>query len=315
MPVTFSIPLAGVTVGHAIDDRVMTGTTACLFAEPAVAAVQVQGGAPGTREIELLDPKYPLTTVDALILSGGSAYGLDAAGGAQAWLREHDRGVDLPPVRIPIVPCAILFDMRNDGDKNWGKYSPYRELGYEAISQTTREPALGRIGAAYGATTANAPGGFGMATTQLDGGGSILAMAAVNAMGSAYIADTEYFWAAPFEVGDEFGGRGSPDTWPNDADVARTKSGARIAGVNTTLAIVVTDVTLTNAQAKRIALSAHDGFSRALYPVHTSGDGDLVFVASTGRHRVSDETLLDVGVLAANTVTRAIARGVYEAGR
>ncbi len=315
MPIQFDIPIAGVRIGHAIDRKIKTGTTACLFDAPAITAMHIMGAAPGTRDTELLSAENTVDSVDALVLSGGSAYGLDAAGGAQAWLREHGRGVPLDPVRIPIVPCAILFDLRNDGDKNWGQYSPYRELGYEAIANTTATPALGAVGAAYGAMTANTPGGFGMAATRPQAGGHIMAAAAVNAVGSPLVGDTEHFWAAPFEENDEFGGRGYPHPWPADAREGRTKSGQRVAGANTTLGIVVTDIALTAAQAKRIAVSAHDGFARALYPVHTPADGDLIFVASTGEVAVSEEALLDVGVLAGNVMARAIARGAYEAMR
>ncbi len=311
----FDIPIAGVRIGHAVDTRVKTGTTVCLFDAPAVAAMHIMGAAPGTRDTELLSAENTVDSVDALVLSGGSAYGLDAAGGAQAWLREHDRGVPLDPVRIPIVPCAILFDLRNDGDKDWGQYSPYRELGYAAIANATAHPELGRVGAAYGAMTANTPGGFGMASTKLATGGTILAAAAVNAVGSPLVGDTEHFWAAPFEEGDEFGGRGYPHPWPADAKEGRTKSGQRVAGANTTLGLIVTDITLTAAQAKRIAVSAHDGFARALYPVHTPADGDLTFVASTGNRAVDEEALLDIGVLAGNAMARAIAKGTYEAMR
>ncbi len=309
----FDIPLSGISIGHAVDRTVKTGTTVCLFDEPAVAALHIMGAAPGTRDTELLQPEHTVDSVDAIVLSGGSAYGLDAAGGAQAWLREHDRGVPLDPVRIPIVPCAILFDMRNDGNKDWGQYPPYRELGYQATADCSTSPELGAAGVAYGAFTANTPGGFGMAGTRLAGGGNIVAAAAVNAVGSPLIGDTEHFWAAPFEEKDEFGGRGYPHPWPADAREGRTKSGQRVAGANTTLGLIVTDIELTAAAAKRIAISAHDGFARALYPVHTPADGDLIFVASTGKVAVDEEALLDVGVLAGNTMARAIARGVYEA--
>jgi L-aminopeptidase/D-esterase-like protein len=309
----FDIPISGVSIGHAIDAKIKSGTTVCFFDKPCVAAVHIMGAAPGTRETELLDPEFTVNEVDALVLSGGSAFGLDAASGVQAWLREHDRGIPLDPVRIPIAPCAILFDMNNDGDKDWGRYPPYRELGYDAIAATVTNPELGAVGAAYGARTATTPGGFGMASTKLKTGGTILAAAAVNAVGSPLVGDTGHFWAAPFEENEEFGGNGFPHPWPADAKEGRTKSGQRVAGANTTLAIVVTDVALSPAQAKRIAISAHDGFARALYPVHTPADGDLVFVASTGAVEIDDEALLDLGVLAGNVTARAIARGVYEA--
>jgi len=313
MQAQFDIPIPGVSIGHATDEVVNTGTTVCLFDQPTVAAVHIMGAAPGTRDTELLNPEFTVDAVDALVLSGGSAFGLDAASGVQAWLREQDRGIQLDPVRIPIAPCAILFDMRNDGDKDWDRYPPYRDLGYSAISACSNTPALGAVGAAFGATTANTPGGFGMAATRLERGGTVMSAAAVNALGSPLVGDTQHFWAAPFEENDEFGGMGYPHPWPDDARQGRTKSGQRVAGMNTTLAVVVTDIELNAAQAKRIAIAAHDGFARALYPVHTPGDGDLVFVASTGEVSVDEEALLDLGVLAGNVVSRSIARGVYEA--
>ena len=309
----FKIPIDGVTIGHASDPGVMTGVSVCLFTQPAVTAMHIMGAAPGTRDTELLNPEFTVNEVDALVLSGGSAFGLDAATGVQAWLKEQGRGIPLDPVRIPIVPCAILFDMRNEGNKEWGRYPPYRELGYAATEACSDCVELGRAGAAFGARTANTPGGFGMASAQLAGGGQIMAAAAVNAIGSPLIADSEHFWAAPFEENNEFGGRGYPHPWPMDAKEGRTKSGQRVAGANTTLVIVVTDIALDAAQAKRVAIATHDGFARALYPVHTPADGDLAFVASTGKHQVDDEALLDLGVVAANVTARAIARGVYEA--
>jgi len=313
MGVSYKISIPGVHIGHATDTKVRSGATVCLFDQPAIAAVHIMGAAPGTRETELLDPEYTVDHVDALVLSGGSAFGLDAASGVQAWLREQGRGVPLEPVRIPIAPCAILFDMRNGGDKDWGRYPPYRELGYSACLSANTDPQLGAIGAAFGAQTATTRGGFGMASAELESGGCVLACAAVNAAGSPMVGDSHHFWAAPFEEQNEFGGRGYPHPWPTDARVARTKSGQRVAGANTTLGIVITDINLTAAQAKRIAISAHDGFSRALYPVHTPADGDLIFVASTKKIDISDEHRLDLGVLAGNAMARAIARGVYEA--
>lgn len=308
---TFSIPFPGVRFGHATDAEVGTGTTVCLFDEPATAATHIMGASPGTRETELLSPENTVDTVDAVVLSGGSAFGLDAAGGTQAWLKEHNRGILLDPIRIPIVPCAILFDMCSPGNKEWGRYSPYRELGYAATDAATNTPEVGAVGAALGASTATGKGGFGMAGAVLPDGGHIFAAAAVNAAGSAHIGDSKHFWAAPFEENAEFGGFGMPSPWPDDARQPRTKGGQRVAGASTTLVIVVTDIKLDAAGAKRIAISSHDGFARALYPVHTSADGDISFVASTGQVEVTQESLLDVAIQAANVTARAIARGVY----
>ena len=306
------IPLAGLQIGHATDPSVETGTTVCLFDQPTTASVHIMGAAPGTRETELLSPENTVAAVDAITLSGGSAYGLDAAGGTQAWLKEQGRGIELDPVRIPIVPCAILFDLRNDGNKEWGRHSPYRELGYAAAEDCKSKTQLGKVGCAYGANTASTPGGFGMAASKI-GAITIMAVAAVNAAGSPMIGDTKHFWAAPFEEDAEFGGYGLPSPWPEDAKNPRTKSGQRVAGANTTLAMVATDAILDSGQCKRLAISAHDGFARALYPVHTPADGDIVFSASTGVHAIEDEMFMDLTILAANVTARAIASGVYHA--
>ena len=308
----FNLPIKGLKVGHSEDITVVTGTTACIFDEPAVAAVHIMGASPGTRETELLNPEYAVAKVDAIVLSGGSAFGLDAAGGCQAWLKEHNRGIFIDPVHIPIVPSAILFDMRSAGNKDWGRFSPYRDLGYVAAENAKSEVPLGRVGAAFGASTANTPGGFGMASATFSGG-HILCMVALNAVGSPLIGDTAHYWAAPFEENNEFGGMGLPEPWPEDAKVGRTKSGQLVAGANTTLAIIVTDLALSPSQAKRVSISAHDGFARALYPVHTMADGDLIFTASTGKVSLEDEKILELSVIAANVTTRAIGVAAYEA--
>ena len=150
--------VAGLSVGNAQDDKIKSGVTAILCDEPAVAAVQVLGGAPGTRETDLLEPHNMVEAVDAITLAGGSAFGLDAASGVQAWLREQGRGFPLGPHRIPIVPAAILFDLVNGGDKDWGRYSPYRDLGFEAASAASETFTLGTAGAGTGARGASQPG-------------------------------------------------------------------------------------------------------------------------------------------------------------
>ena len=310
----FKIPIGGVAVGHSEETKIVTGATACIFSEPAVTAVHIMGASPGTRDTELLNPEYSVAEVDAIVLSGGSAFGLDAAGGCQAWLKERGRGIFLDPVSIPIVPSAILFDMRNSGDKNWGRFSPYRELGYQASLNASPSTELGKVGAAFGAATANTPGGFGAASTKF-AGGHIMSMVALNAVGSPLIGDTDHFWAAPFEENKEFGGRGMPTPWPENAKIGRTKIGQLIAGANTTLGIIVTDLKLSPSQAKRVSISAHDGYARALYPVHTMADGDLIFTASTGKVDIDDTQLLELSVLAANVTSRAIAVAAYEAQR
>jgi len=311
----WQLPIAGLRVGHADDARLKSGTTVILPDEPVVASVHVVGGSPGTRETELLNPEQLVERIDAIVLSGGSAFGLDAASGAQAWLAEHDRGFPIPPMRVPIVPAAILFDLNNGGDKDWGRYPPYRELGYAALANASRTIKTGRIGAGLGATTATTPGGLGCAAQSLTCGATVLAIMAVNAAGSPLIGSSEHFWAGLFEQDGEFGGRGAPSPWPDDADQVTTKSGHSSAGMNTTIGVVVTDAVISKVEARQIAVMAHDGFPRALYPVHTPGDGDLLFVLSTAARELDREevSLLSLGTAAANTVTRAIAQGVYTA--
>lgn len=311
-----SIPVSGIRIGHADDAGLRSGVTVIVPDRACVASMHVVGGSPGTRESDLLNPLQQVERVDALVLAGGSAFGLDAAAGVQAWLREHDRGFPIVGLRVPIVPAAILFDLNNGGDKSWGRYPPYRELGYAAAAAAEpAEAATGACGAGLGATTATTPGGLGIAAQTLSCGVTVMAVMAVNAAGSPLVGDTDHFWAAPFEHDAEFGGRGLPHPWPAGADRVRTKAGHSTAGMNTTIGAVITDASLSKLEAKQIAVMAHDGFARALYPVHSPGDGDLLYVASTGEHALGRErlSLLSLGTAAANVVTRAIAQGVHAA--
>jgi D-aminopeptidase len=302
----------GLEVGHADDAKLASGTTAVVFDEPAVASADVRGGAPGTREVELLRPEQTVERVDAIVLSGGSAFGLDAPGGVQAWLREQGRGFAVGPVRVPIVPGAILFDLLNGGDKSWGRHAPYRDLGYAAAAAAGPSFALGSHGAGFGATTVNLKGGLGSASAELGDGTVVGAIVAVNAVGSVTVGDGPHFWAAPFELEGEFGGRGLPAPRSPDALAIRLKGRPR---ENTTLALVATDATLTKSQAKRLATMAHDGLARAIYPAHTPLDGDIVFAASTSKRPLANPAhgLAELGAIAANVLARATARAVYEA--
>ncbi len=301
----------GVRVGSAADSRLASGVTAVVFDDPAVGSIDVRGGGPGTRETALLDPAQTVQGVDAVVLSGGSAFGLEAGAGVQAWLKEQGRGFAVRSARVPIVPGAILFDLLNGGDKNWGRYPPYRELGYEAAAVAGLDFALGSAGAGFGATTVNLKGGLGSASAVCDGH-VVGALAAVNAAGSVVFGDGPWFWAAAFERDGEYGGLGLPQKLPQGALRAATKADPH---ANTTLAVVATDATLTKAQAKRLAVMAQTGLARAIYPVHTPIDGDVVFALSTGRNPLEDATLglTALGTAAANCLARAIARGVYEA--
>ena len=302
----------GLKVGNSDDARLASGTTAIVFDEPAVASGDVRGGAPGTRETDLLQPDETVERVDAIVLSGGSAFGLDAPGGVQAWLREQGRGFAIGNIRVPIVPGAVVFDLLNGGNKDWGRFAPYRDLGFAAAASAAETFELGTAGAGYGATTVNLKGGLGSASAQTRDGVTVGAIVAVNAVGSATIGDSAHFWAAPFEQNGEFGGRGLPPILPGDALSIRLKGGVR---ENTTIALVATDATLTKAQAKRLAIVAHDGLARAIYPVHTPLDGDTVFAASTGKRLLADPIygFAEIGALAANVLARAVARGLYEA--
>jgi L-aminopeptidase/D-esterase-like protein len=307
--------VSGVRVGHADDAAIASGVTAIVFDSPAVASIDVRGGGPGTREDALLKPESTVETIDAIALSGGSALGLDAAGGIQAWLAEQGRGLRIREAVIPIVPGAICFDLLNGGNKAWGRYPPYRDLGYAAACAANGDFALGSVGAGLGATTANFKGGLGSASAQTEGGVTVGALAVVNAVGSATVGDGPWFWAAPFETANEFGGRGLPSAFTADMLRARLKGGPAAAfSENTTLVVVATDAVLTKPQAKRLAMIAHTGMARAIYPVHAPTDGDVVFAAATGKKPVDPQFgLTELGMVAANTVARAIARGVHSA--
>jgi D-aminopeptidase len=304
--------LDGVLVGAAEDAAIASGVSVVIFEQPAVASIAIHGGAPAVRDGAMLEPEMTVPAVDALVLSGGSAFGLDAAGGAQARLREIGRGYPVGSLRVPIVPSASLFDLANGGDKNWGRRSPYWDLGYQAASSAGKEFALGTAGAGYGATTCDLKGGLGSTSATTSRGFLVGALVAVNAVGGATRGAAQHFWAARYERGKEFGGLGEGAAPPFDALTMRLKSEAP---TNTTIGIVVTDAPLTKAQMKRIAVMAQDGYALALRPAHAPTDGDVVFAATTGRAGTEPDLrdITEIGMLAAECLARAIARGVYEA--
>ncbi len=302
--------IKGLRVGNAEDMSLKSGTTVLMGDAPFTAAVHVMGGAPGTRETDLLAPENTVEAVDALVLSGGSAFGLDAASGVADGLRKMGRGFDVGGQRVPIVPGAILFDLLNGGDKDWDE-NPYKPLGQHALANADVGFALGSTGAGTGATTATLKGGLGSASAILPSGHTVGALVAVNALGSATVGESAHFWAAPFEMDGEFGGFGPASAFDASA-LPHTKLGSHR---NTTIAIVATDAKLTKAEAKRMATAAHDGMARALFPSHTPMDGDLVFAAATGERELTDplgDTLM-IGHMAAQCLARAIARGVHAA--
>jgi L-aminopeptidase/D-esterase-like protein len=307
--------IAGIRVGHADDARLASGVTAVVFDRPAVAAIDVRGGGPGTREEAALDLANTVERIDAIALSGGSAFGLEAGGGVQAWLAEQGRGFVVRDAVIPIVPGAICFDLLNGGDKAWGRFAPYRDLGYRAAAAAADDFALGSVGAGMGATTATFKGGLGSASAKTSSGVTVGALAVVNAVGSVTVGDGPWFWAAPFERDNEYGGRGLPQSFTADMLAMRIKGGPAIApGESTTLAVVATDAVLSKPQAKRLAMIAQTGMARAIYPVHAPLDGDVVFAAATGEKPIDPLVgLTELGMVAANVLARAIARGVFNA--
>ena len=301
----------GLRVGNAHDPQLRSGVTVLLPDSPVTAAVDIRGGGTGTRETQTLDVTGSISEIHGLTLSGGSAFGLDAASGVQAYLRDHKTGLHFGDVTVPIVPQAILFDLLNGGDKDWSRRSPYQDLGYQACEAAAADFELGTAGAGYGATTDRLKGGLGSASWS-DGEVTIGALAAVNAVGNTVIGETGCFWAAPFEVGQEFGGRG----WPQDFDAGALEPSLKgTARENTTLCVIATDAKLTQANLLRLAIMAQTGMARAIYPVASPLDGDVIFAVSTGTRKEVDPfwDLATLGAHAANTLARAIARGIYEA--
>lgn len=312
----------GIKVGNAEDPDARTGATVILPDERSVCAVDVRGGAPGTRETDAGDPSCLVDEVDAIVLSGGSTFGLQAADGVMGWLAKRGRGYAIGPATlVPIIPSAILFDLLNGGNKDWGDEPLYRELGVKACENADERFALGNAGAGFGATVGFAPpdqinGGLGSASFVIETKGrppvTVAALAAVNPVGHVLMPGSDLFWAWPFEQHGEFGGRrpkdetalpGLDDRFPGE-----------VAG-NTTLVVIATDASLSKAQARRVAIMAHDGIARAIRPVHTPYDGDTVFVLSTGDQTLEDPVadLARIGSLAADCTARSIARGVFEA--
>lgn len=310
--------LPGLRIGHAADEAAKTGVTVFLPDAPAVAAVHVAGGAPASRETELLRPGNTVERVHAIVLSGGSAFGLAADDGAMQWLAARGRGFAVAGAIVPIVPAASLFDLANGGDKS-GVSSPagpsiYPALATAACDAAMAKPEIGSVGAGTGATTADLKGGFGMAETLLSDGATVAAYAAVNAVGRITLGSTPHFRAAPFEVGEEFGGLGLPFPLPPDAASIVTK-GTIEPHTNTTLAVVATDYELTRDEAQRLAIAAHDGLALAIFPAHTPFDGDTVFALSTGTRELQDgpRGLLTLCAAATTTLARAISRAVHAA--
>ncbi len=294
----------GLSVGQASDVAAKTGVTVVVGDAPMVAGVHVMGGAPGTRETDLLRPDATVGAVDALVLSGGSAFGLAAADGVVEALAAEGRGFEAAGHRVPIVPAAILFDLAAGGGPRPPDLFP--ALGRQAVAARGQAFALGSDGAGTGATVAGLKGGLGSASAVLRSGVTVGALVAVNALGQVTVGESPHFWAAPFEEADEFGGLGVATDPPGPP---ATKLGFD----NTTIAVVATDARLDKAGATRLAIAAHDGMARAIVPSHTPIDGDLVFAASTGGRDLGADEHLILGHVAATCLARAVARGVFAA--
>lgn len=317
-PLNLITDVTGLKVGNAQDETLKSGATVLTADAPFVASVHVMGGAPGTRETDLLAPDKSVSHVDALVLSGGSAFGLDACSGVVDGLRTQGRGFRVGRAAVPLVPGAILFDLLNGGRKDWAT-NPYAALGRAAFETAATEFEIGTQGAGTGAMTAMLKGGLGSASFVLNNGTVVGALVAANPMGSVTTPGDRHFWAAPFEIDEEFGGLG-PDP---AAGLGRSMESRKMKAIaeqsaehaNTTIAIVATDATLTKAQCKRVAVAAHDGIARSTIPAHSPGDGDLVFGVSTAR-RPLDKPERDIALIchaASLCLSRAIARAIYHA--
>lgn len=310
----------GIRVGQAHDAMVRTGVTVILPDAPAIVAGDIRGGGPGTRETDLLDPSTLVDRADAIVLAGGSSYGLAAADGVCAVLGARGQGFRLasidgvPP--SPIVPSAILYDLANGGAKTWGDAPPYQRLGREALNAVRAGVDLGKAGAGYGARAGALPGGVGSASLVLEDGLTIGALAAVNSFGSVKMPGSDAFWAYPYEIDGEFGGARPAPGAPPACDLPADAKLAGAPRANTTIGVVAVNATLTQAQARRVAIMAQDGYARAIRPVHGPTDGDVLFVLATGGVRIDGPLALTrIGAIAADCVARAVARGVFEAVR
>ncbi|SFE12544.1 D-aminopeptidase [Sulfitobacter brevis] len=300
----------GLRVGNAQDDRLKSGVTVLLPDQPAVASVHVMGGAPGTRETDLLAPDKSVAAIDALVLSGGSAYGIDACSGVVDRLRAAGRGFKVGAATIPLVPGAILFDLLNAGAKDWAE-NPYPALGRAAFDAASDDFELGTVGAGTGALSAMLKGGLGSASLRLPDGTMVGALVAANPVGAVTTPGDKHFYAAPFEIAGEFGGLGPDPASGLGLSLESRKAAAMSPRENTTIAIIATDATLTKAECHRVAVAAHDGIGRATVPAHTPHDGDLVFALSTGVQAKGD--VLMIGHAASLCLARAIARAIYAA--
>jgi L-aminopeptidase/D-esterase-like protein len=322
-PLNLITDVPGLSVGHATDEIARTGVTAVLCPGGWTAAADVRGGGPGEREVSALGLENLVGRAHAVVLSGGSVFGLAAGDGATTVLSARGEGVRLNPTSpaLPIVPTAILHDFGAGGVRDFSIEAPYRRLGQAAVEAAAPGAfGLGPVGAGRGARTGLVAGGIGSASAALEGGVIVGALAAANALGSATMGDGRTFWAWPFEQDGEFGGaRPDPTTTappePFPQLLRLQAAGRAEPGANTTLAVIAVSAALTAPQCKRVAIMAHDGMARAVHPAHTPFDGDIVFVVARGEAVLDHADTARVGAAAADVLARAISRAVYEAAR
>jgi L-aminopeptidase/D-esterase-like protein len=342
-PLNLITDVDGIEVGNAEDRMAWTGATVVLPDRPAVTAVDVRGGAPATRETDALAAGCFIDGVHAVVLSGGSVFGLDAASAATQWLAGRGIGFPVGSAKVPVVPAAILFDLLNGGDKDWGGESPYRRLGIQACATAGRRFTLGNAGAGFGACSGRLKGGLGSVSAVTGDGLQIGALVAVNSFGDTVMPGQDCFWAWALEQQDEMGGQPLPvaplpiaedwafsrpfasrrDADPSPGAASPAAGQAPVAddggvATSTTIGVIATNAILTKPELLRIAIMAQDGYARAIRPVHTPFDGDTVFAVATGRMALPDDRALAtgrIGAIAADCMARAVARGVYEATR
>jgi L-aminopeptidase/D-esterase-like protein len=303
----------GILVGQAEDLALVSGTTVVIAEAPAVASVDVRGGAPGSRETELLAPGTLVERVDAVVLSGGSAFGLDAAAGVMDWLAEAGRGFTVGSMIVPIVPAAILFDLGFPGRRAWIGEPPYRGLGRQAVAAAAGDFVLGNAGAGLGARAGRLKGGIGSASLALGSGPMVGAIVAVNSWGAVVRPDCGRFWAADLALAGEIDRQPAiPDAALDSEDFS--ECGAAVPGANTTIAVVATDAALDKGRCRRLAIMAQDGLARAIRPVHRPFDGDIVFALATGAGLpIEPAALARLGSAVADCLARAVMRAVLAA--
>jgi L-aminopeptidase/D-esterase-like protein len=311
--------VAGLSIGCAGDESALTGVTVIVPDARAVCGVDVRGGGPGTRETEALAPENLVDAIDALVLAGGSVYGLAAADGVAAAMGAEGKGfalIDMPGVpRSPVIPAAILYDLANGGNKSWGDAPPYNALGRKAYAARAKSVPLGNAGAGLGAIAGALKGGQGSASIVTQDGFAVAALACVNCWGSTTIPNSRAFWAHAFEIDGEFGAVAGDARSFDAEDWGGAKFNPQ-PRANTTIACVAVDADLTPGEAKRIAQMASAGLARAIRPVFAPFDGDVVFALATAQRATPEPRTLAIarlGALAADCLTRAVARGVHAA--